>query len=384
MKRKIIFLLTILIMLTCCSKTEPLKISEKQITILEDYGITYPAINDDIDQKLLTNIKKTMIKIKENTGEYPSITYQSYISKPYISYLINYSYLGINNTKGYIYDLNSRDEVCLNDQELLMALNKANNSKYVINKNDLGFLACVIDDDEIIVHLSNYLTNKNGEKITIPRKEISRIERVKTNDTLKKTKMIAITFDDAPSFKTKEIVDLLDQLNVSATFFVLGCNAVRYQDELRYIISHHHEIGNHSYSHPNFKKITVKEGLAEIAKTQETIFNITSYYPRVFRFPYGAVNKEVLNELNIPTVLWDVDSLDWQNHDTKTIIKRVKSQVSENSILLFHDFKYFNETAIKTLISDLRKDGYTFVNLSELMKFTTTEDLKTGIIHFNG
>ena len=128
----------------------------------------------------------------------------------------------------------------------------------------------------------------------------------------------------------------------------------------------------------------IKEGLKEITTTQEIIFNITNHYPRVFRFPYGAVNKSVLKEINIPTVLWDVDSLDWQDHTTASIVKKVKGSVRKNSILLFHDFKYYNKEAITIVIKDLQKEGYTFVSVSKLLKFASEEDIKTGIIHFNG
>ncbi len=386
MKKKLIIVLISIMLLTGCAKkvgNKDYHIVEKNLKIDDNCEVLYPTIDEIIDESLRENIVKTTKKIKENKKVYPDITYQSFLSKPYISYLINYQYQDKKIIKGYIYNLNTKGAVYVKKDEILKILNSYENNAFRIKESDLGFLTYIINQDKLEIYLSEYL-NAHNNKIVIPLDEQRLLIDESTQKREEEKKLVAITFDDAPSVKTKEIVDLLEQLGVKATFFILGCNAEIYKNELLYIDANDHEIGNHSYSHPNFKKITLEEGLKEITTTQEIIFNITNHYPRVFRFPYGAVNKSVLKEINIPTVLWDVDSLDWQDHTTASIVKKVKGSVRKNSILLFHDFKYYNKEAITIVIKDLQKEGYTFVSVSKLLKFASEEDIKTGIIHFNG
>ena len=178
-------------------------------------------------------------------------------------------------------------------------------------------------------------------------------------------------------------MDFLDELQIKATFFVLGCNVQKYREELKYIDDHHHEIGNHSYSHPNFQKLTLQEGLNEINQTQEIVYQTIQRYPRIFRFPYGLVNQAVLKGIRLPTVLWNADSLDWQCCDTQTIINKIKHEAKENGILLFHDFKHYNKVAITTIVNDLQKEGYRFVTISELLGFDSDEEMTKGSVIYS-
>ena len=140
---------------------------------------------------------------------------------------------------------------------------------------------------------------------------------------------------------------------------------------------------NHSYSHPDFRKLSLEQGLKEIEKTQAIVFKTIGRYPRIFRFPYGLVNKQILNNIKLPTILWNADSLDWQCCDTKTIIKRVEKEVKENGILLFHDFKNFNEEAIRIIVNDLKKQGFEFVTISELLEFRNEENMQLGKVIYS-
>lgn len=130
------------------------------------------------------------------------------------------------------------------------------------------------------------------------------------------------------------------------------------------------------------KKITIEEGLAEIEKTQQIIYKTILHYPRVFRFPYGSVNKEILKRIDMPAILWNADSLDWQCFDSKIIIEKLKHEIKENGILLFHDFKYYNKEAITTIVNDLKQEGYVFVTISELFGFYTDEFAIGGKLYY--
>src|SRR5690606_37166591 len=87
-------------------------------------------------------------------------------------------------------------------------------------------------------------------------------------------KKVALTFDDGPSIKTIDLVNLLKKYNIKVTFFLLGENVRYYKEELLYITNNGHEIGNHSYTHPDFKTISIKECILEVNKTQEIIYEV--------------------------------------------------------------------------------------------------------------
>lgn len=382
--KKILFIIILCMfsLLSCQSKQhKKINVIDKTIKLNEEIEVKYPSINDSIDNLLLDNVKNTYNYIINNYDTIPNFSYQSYVNKKYISYLVNYKYLDKEMIQAYNYDLNNGKEIYFNISKIIEEINSNHNFNYNLNSLDQGFLNIIINNQNIDIYLSKYLTNKDIQTISVPFKEEYLLNE-KIEILPSGCKKIALTFDDGPSTKTKEIVDLLQELNIKATFFVLGCNVKYYKDELEYIYEQGHEIGNHSYSHPNFKNLTLSEGLEEIEKTQDIIYEVIKHYPRVFRFPYGAINKEVLKKITLPTVLWSADSLDWKRYDSNIIINKVKKETHENGILLFHDFKYYNYSAIKTVINDLKKDGYTFVTLSELFGFYSDDDIKLGNVYY--
>ena len=250
-----------------------------------------------------------------------------------------------------------------------------------MSKTDEGFLKPIVKNDKIIVTMSKYLTGKADEKIELAFED-KYLTFAKKETPQLPLKVISLTFDDAPSPKTKELVDLLKSLEIKATFFILRCNLKYYKEELKYIYDNGHEIGNHSYSHPDFKKITVDKGIEEINKTQKLIFDVINRYPRVFRFPYGSVNKEVLKQIDLATVLWSIDSMDWENYQTDVILSRVRSNLKNGGIILFHDFKYFNKEAITTIVKELQTEGYTFVTVSDLLSLNDINNFRLNKIYF--
>lgn len=386
MKKILFIILMMLSFITSCSiKQEQVeyKITNKKTEITQDLSVDYPSVDEKIDTIFLEDVKITCENIQNQYQVLPRISYESYINQKIVSYKIVYEYFQDKLVQTYSYDLHKKEEVQFNFENILVDLNQIFIDQYRFTNTDVHFMNFFIQEEKLIVYLSPYLTNKEIMEVTLELKnEYFHFDGEK-NEEKETGKMIAITFDDGPSKKTKEIVDLLDQLQIKATFFVLGCNVKKYQEELKYINDHHHEIGNHSYSHPNFKKLSLQEGLDEINQTQEIVYQTIQRYPRIFRFPYGLVNDEVLKKTRLPTVLWNADSLDWQCCDTKTIIHKVKQEAKENGILLFHDFKYYNKVAITTIVNDLKKEGYNFVTVSELLDFQSDEEMIKGNVIYS-
>lgn len=184
-------------------------------------------------------------------------------------------------------------------------------------------------------------------------------------------KYVALTFDDGPHPKgTPAILQTLKEYNVKATFFMMGCQAEKYPDMVKQVADQGHELGNHTYSHPNARKRTTADMIEEVNKTNEMIERAAGKKPLLFRPPYGIYTSELLEytENNgLSTILWSVDSLDWKSKNVEAIHQVVTQNVTNQSIVLLHDIYATTAEALPQLIQMLQKEGYQFVTVSELL-----------------
>lgn len=184
-------------------------------------------------------------------------------------------------------------------------------------------------------------------------------------------KKIAISFDAAwGAEKTGEILDILDQKGVKATFFLVGFWVDKYPDRVKEIAARGHEVGNHSTNHPHMSELTREQIELEVKTTGEKIAQLTGKQPVVFRPPFGDYNNLVVNtlrEMNYEVIQWDVDSLDWKEIGTQDMIKRVTGKVKPGSIVLFHNNSRDICEALPTILDQLIADGYEIVPVSELL-----------------
>lgn len=193
----------------------------------------------------------------------------------------------------------------------------------------------------------------------------------------KEEKVIALTFDDGPHpTYTNQILDILKEYDVKATFFVLGKFAEAYPDIIIRQWQEGHEIGNHTYSHVDAKRVSKKVLYNEYKKTQEIIENLINHQPRLFRPPYGSFDSQALDIMEMHDsiiVLWSAhqDSKDWSNPDVEEIVNTTLSNIRNGDIILFHDYVYYDESstveALKEIIPELKSRGYRFVTISELL-----------------
>jgi len=218
--------------------------------------------------------------------------------------------------------------------------------------------------DEYKVKSTNKSLLKNENNMIEP---IATLPPPKTSIDYKK-KVIALTFDDGP---TKGVTDLilkeLKRYNGHATFFVLG-NRVNYHSALlKQINKEGHQIGNHSWNHPQFTRLTDQQIKFQINKTQSEIRKIVGKSPTHLRPPYGAMNSKVRKASTLKIALWDVDSLDWKYRD-KVKIESVfwKNKSLDGKNVLFHDLYKPSAHATIDIIRKLHKQGYQFVTVSEL------------------
>ncbi len=190
-------------------------------------------------------------------------------------------------------------------------------------------------------------------------------------------KQIALTFDDGPCKRyTPEILEILDEYGIKATFFVIGKNAEAHPEIILDEFNSGHEIGNHTYSHPNLRSLSTKRISDEITKTQELLARITGKSPTLFRPPGGYLSNDIvdcINQSNCRPVLWSwrQDTMDWNNTPSDTIVSNIISNLKDGDIILFHDFhsgKSPTPDALRKLIPILISEGYEFVTVSDLIE----------------
>ena len=176
---------------------------------------------------------------------------------------------------------------------------------------------------------------------------------------------VALTFDDGPSVYTSRPLDILREENVKATFFILGKSAAVQKQTLRRMAEEGHNIGNHSYDHKNFAKISLDEACRQITLTDDITQEITGSKPTYFRFPYGAFTNDKLTLVNRPVIGWNIDPLDWKYREAERVAAEM-SKASSHAIILAHDIHKTTVEAIPQVIRNLKAKGYRIVTLDEL------------------
>jgi peptidoglycan-N-acetylglucosamine deacetylase len=192
---------------------------------------------------------------------------------------------------------------------------------------------------------------------------------------------VAITFDDGPDPEwTPKILDILKAANVKAAFFVVGVNAEKYPGLVRRIVNEGHEIGNHTYYHPNLALAWPEHVRLELNATQLLLETITGRATTLFRPPYAADTQpsqiselmplQIAQDLNYLVVLENIDPQDWAKPGADIILQRIKQQRRDGSIILLHDAggdRSQTVAALPRILDWLRARGDTVVPLSTLL-----------------
>jgi cellulose synthase/poly-beta-1,6-N-acetylglucosamine synthase-like glycosyltransferase/peptidoglycan/xylan/chitin deacetylase (PgdA/CDA1 family)/spore germination protein YaaH len=192
---------------------------------------------------------------------------------------------------------------------------------------------------------------------------------------------VAITFDDGPDPQwTPKILDILKAANAKAAFFLVGVNAEKYPGLVRRIVNEGHEIGNHTYYHPNLALAWPEHVRLELNATQLLLETITGRATTLFRPPYAADTQpsqiselmplQIAQELNYLVVLENIDPQDWAKPGADIIVQRVKQQRRDGSIILLHDAggdRSQTVTALPRILDWLRTRGDIIVPLSTLL-----------------
>lgn len=185
---------------------------------------------------------------------------------------------------------------------------------------------------------------------------------------------VALTFDDGPSRYTPEILDLLDEYGVKATFFVIGGASDAHAAVIQDIVARGHVIANHTVSHAALSTLSRAEQAAEIDAQTRAIELFGAPKPHLFRPPYNAWNEttlEILKRRKMLMVLWSVETDDWRLPGADQIVDRTLADVEPGAIVLFHDGggdRSQTVAALPRIIEALQERGYEMVTIPQLLR----------------
>lgn len=182
-------------------------------------------------------------------------------------------------------------------------------------------------------------------------------------------KTIALTFDDGPGKDTEAILQILDEADVTATFFVLGSNITPQNQHVLANASQGHQIAMHTWSHSDLKSLSDEEILDELDRTADKVEEVTGERPTCYRPPYGSSNKHIRDltrDHGYEERLWNIDSEDWRRPGVDTIAKNSEKPPydKQEAVLLMHDAGGERSQTIDALpqvIQHYKDEGYKFV-----------------------
>lgn len=185
---------------------------------------------------------------------------------------------------------------------------------------------------------------------------------------------VALTFDDGPDpVRTPALLDALAELDVPATFFLVGAGVDAHPELARRIAAAGHELGNHTYTHRYLPLARGRSVAREVAATDRSIAASTGVVPRLVRPPYGGRapwTVRALRRLAKRLVLWDVNSFDWRGAPADEVVARVLERTRDGSIILMHEARDGGEVtveAVRRLVPALRARGLRLVTVSDAL-----------------
>ena len=194
----------------------------------------------------------------------------------------------------------------------------------------------------------------------------------------------ALTFDDGPAEKlTLELLDVLEEAKVFATFFCVGRRAKKHSSIVAEISRRGHEVGNHSWSHSNFLTLSDKVLQIEVTKAQDCLAEILGTPPKLLRPPFGLITahqQALCREwCGCDTVRWNVDTEDWKLPGIDSICSTIIGAKNSGDVLLLHDTHAQTVAAVSKALADIVEPGRHFVTVSKLRAMYASRGQMDGL-----
>ncbi|MFF5208735.1 polysaccharide deacetylase family protein [Streptosporangium sp. NPDC000396] len=218
-----------------------------------------------------------------------------------------------------------------------------------------------VDPAELAAKLAGIQPGWPGPRFPVPRRP--------RDINCRRVKCVALTYDDGPGEHTGKLLDMLAKYRARATFFVLGqMVAEDTEHNIRRMVRAGHQLGNHTWDHQDLAALPEEGIRSQLSRTQEIVKRLTGIRMTLMRPPYGSTNDMVAAEASsegLAQILWSVDTLDWRDRVTSTVIRRATA-ATPGSIVLMHDIHATTVDATPRVLEHFAARGYRFVTLSEL------------------
>lgn len=196
-------------------------------------------------------------------------------------------------------------------------------------------------------------------------------------------KRVAITFDDGPGKYTGELLDFLKENDIRVTFFLVGNRLSSYKSIVKRQVEEGHEIGYHSWKHDIQTTLSNSRIISDYEKSSKLLKSIAGAEFTLWRTPGGGKSDRVLNCIDLPHIMWSVDTLDWKYRETKRTWNVIKSYSKDNSIVLLHDIHKTTVKGAMKALEEMQKGDYEFVTVSELYEING-KTLKPSKTYYKG
>lgn len=184
-------------------------------------------------------------------------------------------------------------------------------------------------------------------------------------------KCVALTFDAGPSEHSARLLDILKEKDVPATFFLLGKRHIeKYPELVERMADEGHEVANHTWDHKRLTELEPDEIRDEIERPNKVIERIVGRRPTLMRPPQGRTDDtvhDICRELGMSEILWSVTAKDYKTDDSELIEQRVLDQTDRDGIILLHDIYDGTVPAVPGIIDELKKRGFVFVTVPQLL-----------------
>ena len=206
-------------------------------------------------------------------------------------------------------------------------------------------------------------------------------QEMSTGDRSNRPRLIALTFDDGPyPIFTPMLLDVLRDLRVPATFFLIGQDAQQWPEITRRIEADGNEVGDHTYTHPNLDQESAAQVRKEILEGGDALWALThDPATRTFvRPPHGRYTERTLKvaqSLDYSVVLWTDDSGDWRTVTVPQLERHLLLHATAPEIVLLHSGKLVTIEALPYVVARFRQAGYRFVTVGELLKLVQVSQL---------
>ena len=179
-------------------------------------------------------------------------------------------------------------------------------------------------------------------------------------------KQVAFTFDDGPSTNTTKLLNFLKENDIRVTFFMVGNRMKSYESIVKREVAEGHEIAYHSYAHKNQTGLSDATIKADFEKSQKILTEMTGAKFTLWRTPGGNYNTRVLNCIELPHIMWSVDSLDWNYRNTSHVYNAVRKS-PDGAIVLMHDLYATTASGAIMAMEEMLAGDYEFLTVTELL-----------------